>query len=64
MIKSTDSEMEEMCRAKREWRCVDPHALVEHSTLTSPSCIHHLENSLNPSICGFLIEVSRNRLID
>ena len=32
--KLTNSEMEEMYRAKGEWRCVEPPFPSEHSTLT------------------------------
>ena len=46
--------MEEMGRAKAEWRCVEPPYPSEPSTLTSPPCVHHPENSLNTNVHGFL----------
>ena len=61
--KFTNSEMEEMCRAKGEWRCVEPPCVREHSALTSRTCAHQPGNSLNFNIFTFF-EVSRNRLID
>ena len=55
--KFTNSEMEGMCRAKGEWRCVEPPCLSEHSTLTSHTCVYHPgNNSLNFNIFTFFLK--------
>ena len=48
--KLTNSEMEEMYRAKGEWRCVEP-PFSEHSTLT---IVFTTQKTLNPNISVLL----------
>lgn len=57
--------MRETCRAKAEWRCVEPPYPSEPSTLTSPPCVHHPEISLNTYAYGFLFRLQiKGILID
>lgn len=57
--------MKETCRAKAEWRCVEPPYPSEPSTFTSPPCVHHPEISLNTNAYGFLFRLQiKGILID